>query len=734
MNQRGKGRARRGPAAPTAVALTVLGLLLPACGDSGECLGPLEVGFGRSTLVWRAGAKPGQVGTSTTAEGETYILEMFAEALPTVVGEPDPATKLNWLTDWVLTRLEDRVGEPPAAADPIRNAQPGVYNFLAEPSVGIETPPHVSAAVVRRGSRKVALVRGDLYIMHDQIHRRVASLIEGDTGIGREQLFIAGTHNHSTAHTASPSPGVWMFADAFDPRHFAYVTHQIADAIREANANLEPAELRVTRQTLDNVQHNIIGPARATVTPPGGTTAEEVDAGYPYDHFDSDLLMLRFDSPEGRPLGSVFVFGMHPESLEGGHGLLSGEWPTRVEDAFLAETGVPTMWLPGPLGDVEPDRGRNDPDHEFFRGGFEAMATMASIITAKVLDAWDEAGEQPGTDEPEFAQISRSVHGPEDTPIPNLAELGPRLDSARLVQDSTAMQLHLVRLGDALLVGVPAEVTTDMALNIKSRLDRDEGNVFQGYVWPDNPNWVRAEIERNFSTTELDSSDGVPLPMIVSVTNGYFGYVVTRWEYLNRSHYREGMTFFGETTADHIATSVVSMAREMAGGPRAEFFMPEWSDLDEEGTQQIQDFLVTLEAEVAELSRQVPVGDPAEVGTVLEAPTETVPATEPVRLSWIGGTNDLDPPHVHLEREVSDGVWEPIAHGPSGEVYILFEAPDRWTAQWNQPEASEARVRLWVSGAYRGAEPGVTEPDPLWDPDGANVAYTVESEPFTVTP
>jgi hypothetical protein len=709
------------------LGLMVVGALA-ACGDGdgdGEVLGPLEVGFGRQTLVWRAGAKPGQVGMSDTLEGTNYVMDVLSEALPIIIGgDPDPEVRLRALTEWALRHLDSRTDA----------VEPGMYSFTSEPSFGIETPPHVTAAVVRRGDRKVALVRGDLYIMHEQIHRRVASLVEAETGIGRDELFIAGTHNHSVAHAISPSPGVWLFADAFDPRQFTYVTHQIAEAILEANRNLEPAELRVGRHTLDNVQHNIIGPAVATVAPAEGEPAEEVQAGYPYEHFDSDLLTLRFDSPAGQPIGSVFVFGMHPESLESGHGMLSGEWPTRVEDAFLAETGVPTMWLPGPLGDVEPDRGRINPEHMFFRGGFEAMETMASIITARVLDAWQDTRERTGTDEPEFALISRSVHGPEHYPMPDNAELGVRIQSVRAVQDATAMRLHLIRLGDALLAGIPAEVTTDLAFNLKSRLDQETGNVYQGYVWPDNPDWVRTEVERNFSTTELEPDEGAPLPMIVSVVNGYFGYVVSRWEYLNRDHYRQGMTFFGEDTADHIATSMVSMAREMAGGPTAELFAPAWRDVDEEGVQEIQNFLAALEAEVAEMSRNLPASDPAQVGTVLDAPEATASAEEPVRFSWIGGTNDLDPPHVHLEREVSEGVWEPVAHGPSGDLYVLFEGPDRWTAQWNRPEAGPDPYRLAVRGTYRGAEPGVSEPDPLWDPEGANVVYDVESDPFTVAP
>jgi hypothetical protein len=470
MDWRGNGAARSRGVLGAGLALL---LALQGCGSSEEPLGPLEVGFGRASLVWRAGAKPGQVGTDQVDFYEDYFLNLVAGALPHA-NEPDTRLMLEGATDWALGRMRERVEQTEA----------GTYNYLFEPSVGVEIPPNVSAVVVRRGARKVALVRADMYVMHEQVHRRVAALIEEETGIGQEQLFLSGTHNHSVAHSMSPSIGVWIRTDAFDPRHFAYVSHQIAEAIREADRNLELAELRVARHSLSNVQHNIIGPANAFGTPPGESTEEQVRAGYPYDHFDSDLLMLRFDrAGGGTPLGSIFVFGMHPESLPGGHGLLSGEWPTHVEYAVEEATGAPTMWMPGPLGDVEPDRGRNDPDHHFMRAGFEAMEYMSSLITDRVLDAWDMAGAQPGLDEPTFTTIQRSVHGPESYPLPTIAERPlPRLPMPRVVQDATSMRLHVVRLGDAMLVGVPAEVTTDLALNIKSRLDVEQGNVYQGYI------------------------------------------------------------------------------------------------------------------------------------------------------------------------------------------------------------------------------------------------------------
>jgi hypothetical protein len=673
--------------------------------------GPLEAGFGRASLAWRVGAKPGQVGTAALPERDAFFTQ-GASSLLSITHKP-PAEMLPELTSFARGLLEERSA-----------TQPGQYSFFFEPGAGIELPPEANALVVRRGGVKIALVRADLYVMHEQLQRRVAALIEPETGIGRDALFLVATHNHSAAHALSPAPGVWTRADAFDPRHFVYASQRIADAILEADRNLRPAELRVARQTLGNVQHNVIGTDIVGFAPEEGAPSEPVTVGYPPDHFDPDLLLLRFDAPEGSPLGLLFVFGMHPESLHEGHGMTSGEWPTHVQARLRQRLGAEAIWLPGPLGDVEPDKSKVNPDHDFFRGDFESMDRMVGIITDSVESAWQAAGALPGDRAPALAQIARDVPGPVDYPLPDLAEVGFRVPMVRVAQDTSLMRIHLARLGDALLVGIPAEITTDLALNIKSRLDEPRGNVFQGWVFPENPAWVGERVARNFGDSEIDPARAAPLPMIVSHANGYFGYVVSRWEYENRRHYRQSMTFFGPGTADHIATAALALATELSGGVAASFERQPWHAIDLDGAREIEAYLAGLDALIPAAARAIPESDASQIGTLIEL-------AAPGRFGWIGGTNDLEPPSVWLEQDPDGtGAWQIVAAGPSADIHLLFEAPDRWYAVWRHPRDLPGSLRFRCAGTYRGKLAGASAPDPLWDPDGKNQAYELVSPTF----
>lgn len=707
--------------------------------EEAEAEAPLEVGYARVAIPWRVGAKPGQVGTEPADGFEAEMFEALSGILPVVndvePDESDPTMLFEEATNWTLEMLEEGTEE----------TQPGEYNNWFEPGRGIEQSPDVKATVIDRGDTKVAVVRADVYLMHDYIQMRVADLVEESTGLSRDEIFLVGTHNHSAAQPSSPAPGVWSLADGFDPRHFVYLTRGIARAIEEADGDRREARLRTRRTTFDEVQFNIIGPSTTTYSPDGGDP-EEIEVGYPYDHFDDDLDLLYFDEADEphEPIALIFSLGMHPETLPDDHGLTSGEFPIHTEKHLRRRLGTPAIWLTGALGDIEPDQAENDPDHDFWRHSFDALHDMSQTVADGVEEAFDELVEdqQPRT-EPQLRNLSRDIPGTEDYPIPTSAYLeGERMVTPRLLHASSLIRLHTIRLGDVLLAGLPAEVTTDLSRNIKSRLDDEDDEVYQGYVWPDNPDWVEERVDQNFTTEQVDADDGAPIPVVTSMVNGYIGYVVTRWEYENREHYRMHMTPNGPDTADHLAGSLVDLVDEMMGGPAADFDHPDWIDEDLEGVDELLAFFEQLEQEVPEIEREIPVGDPEVVGEVIAEPTAVAVdeideklATHPaVAFRWHGGTNDLPPPEVSLERK-EEGEWSGLADGPGLSIHLLNDGDDRWTArlypEYEPPEiAADDELRFRVEGFWRTDTDGTSEPDPLFDPDGRNDAYGIESEVF----
>ncbi len=717
--------------------------LSPRPDDASRDATGLTAGFATVDMTWRAGAKPGQVGT----EADTAAMIELWRGLGKVLLHgyhyqtlDRPVVFLEYATAWTLDHLEARVAD-------IRY---DVYNTVFEPGRGLHTRATAKAMVLADGEDKVAVVRADLYLMQKHIWRRVTELVAEETGIPPEHILIAATHNHSAADAAFTAAGLASLADDFDPRHFVWITHRIAEAIIAADRVRVPASMGAIRSTLRAVQRNVIGPATGQAIPPGGTEPVDVPAGYPVDFFDDALWILYFnDLSSGERIGAYVVFGMHPESLEDGHGLLSSDFFGPMEAGLEKRWGCPVMWSPGALGDVEPDNGTNT-GTDYWREDFAVLDQQVQVLVDAIGPVLEtpSATDQvlPSRNDIDVDARLRLFAGPPNTnyPGPNpwmlpvTEYLSPEwpITCVRAMTETANLVLQAVRLGDVLLLGSPSEVTTDMALHIRSRVDDVEGDLYQGYVWPDAEPWVADYVDQNFDDSELTAGEGFAMPIVLSQVNDWMGYMVTRWEFDNRNHYRQSLTLYGDETANYLAASFEGLARELRGEPAvySAWDDPSWADLDLE--DDVYAFVADLDGWVSDWARDIPPSDPFLVGRVLQDPwleddgEMHVPA---VHFQWGGGTSDLGFPRVIVQQDVGFGVWEDVIDETDPHLWLLYRSGGYWEAVWHLVDPSwQGNFRFLVTGVSRGTVAGVSDPDPLWDPEGMNRTYQVVSLSISV--
>lgn len=116
------------------------------------------------------------------------------------------------------------------------------------------------------------------------------------------------------------------------------------------------------------------------------------------------------------------------------------------------------------------------------------------------------------------------------------------------VEETAALHLMAVRIGDIAATFCPCEQFTDGALNIQSRLNKVAGDVWKGWDWttqkrPDGTDFGQqnahtdlggeaepadpARIKGSFThreITEYGAQDGYGLTVAVGMANDYFGY------------------------------------------------------------------------------------------------------------------------------------------------------------------------------------------------------------------
>jgi hypothetical protein len=353
------------------------------------------------------------------------------------------------------------------------------------------------------------------------------------------------------------------------------------------------------------------------------------------------------------------------------------------------------------------------------------------------------------------------------------------------VEENTRIRLQVFRLGEVLLASCACEAQVDLILNLESRLNDVEGDMFLGYDWSgectenaegylcrdrqvtaaaydrmvaqvhndakgwDDPAYAPyanseptdpAEIKGNFTHEELPAERGFALPVGIGHAGDYVGYTVSYREYMSRDHYRKALQTYGPHTADYMVTRLVRMAGALKGGPALE---PEVNQAQADADELRQESLARAMGAASGRAYDAWLASlPADVGPVeaLVQPDD-VERFEAATFTWRGGSNAVDNPDVRVERQV-DGAWQPFAD-MSGEVQTLVEFPKgvegvadthtgrqewRWTAGFEAFSGFPSRFGSTPEGTYRFVVEGASRVS------GSTEAYVVESEPFQVRP
>jgi hypothetical protein len=310
-----------------------------------------------------------------------------------------------------------------------RSVDPAAHATSKRPSYGVQSRLQTRALVVEGGDgRLVAIVKNDLYIPQDLLWRRTALLLEAkNIGIGRGNLTMTSTHNHSSPFYSSTSPGAWTFQDVYDVRFFDYYAKRMALAVERAASDLRPARVGASVSYFDKAHRHSFGPAIADDGSP---------AGYPNSDADHDLTVVRFDDVSDparpKPLANLVNWSLHPEMLDG-NDLISGDYVAPLERMTDRATGAVTIYTQNAVGTAEPERSTYHSIHqrlEFTHREYAQSEYAARLIADSAIDTWrDVARETPARQyadrfvafrtELPVAVVDRFYPGPFSHPYPS---------------------------------------------------------------------------------------------------------------------------------------------------------------------------------------------------------------------------------------------------------------------------------------------------------------------------
>ncbi len=180
----------------------------------------------------------------------------------------------------------------------------------------VKTRLNARAIVVDDGDERLAIVVVDSCMMPRPLLDQAKELTSKQSRISPQRILISATHAHS-----APSTLACLGTEA-DPNYVPFLRIKLAQAILEAERNLEPARVGwAVRNAADYtaLRRWIRRPDRLADDPFGNPTVRaNMHAGRAWDDVtgesgpeDPDLTMISFQAIDGRPIAVLANFSMH---------------------------------------------------------------------------------------------------------------------------------------------------------------------------------------------------------------------------------------------------------------------------------------------------------------------------------------------------------------------------------------------------------------------------------------
>jgi hypothetical protein len=256
---------------------------------------------------------------------------------------------------------------------------------------------HARSLVLDNGRTKLAIVVCDSCMIPREVLDKAKHLAHGHTGIPLDQITVSATHTHS-APTAGP-----VFQSDPDPHYLEFLAVRIADGIRRAHHNLQPALVgwgvgRDATQVFNRrwrmkagtkLENPFGGVDQVRMNPVVGSP----DLDEPAGPIDPEVGVLSVRHADGKPLAVLANYSLHYVGGTGGGDISAdyyGVFAERVGQLLSATGQDPpfvAMMSNGTSGDI------NNIDFRHARETQPPYAQIRKVAEVLAVEAVGVAGQ-----------------------------------------------------------------------------------------------------------------------------------------------------------------------------------------------------------------------------------------------------------------------------------------------------------------------------------------------------
>jgi hypothetical protein len=213
-----------------------------------------------------------------------------------------------------------------------------------EQAEGIDMDMWVTALALSDKTTTAIILDLDIQILTNQRADQIRAAVSKATGLPIQNIRAAATHTHSgpVPYKSWIEKGYEMVAPWFDN-----VARWSAEAATEALAGLQPVELRSGRGECH------INANRRAVRPNG----ERFLGINPEGPCDREVLAVRLDTVEGKPLATLVNYACHATIMGPPNRLITPDYPGAMKRVVEEAIGGKCLFFQGSAGDQGPMQG-----------------------------------------------------------------------------------------------------------------------------------------------------------------------------------------------------------------------------------------------------------------------------------------------------------------------------------------------------------------------------------------
>ncbi len=207
-----------------------------------------------------------------------------------------------------------------------------------ERAEGVDLPLWATVLVLAKGETRAAIVDVDALHVPSKFCAEVRSAISAVSDIPPEHIRISASHTHS-GPSWSTSTWVRQGVDMIEP-YVATVKNKLVGAVWEATRSLRPVHVGFEK-----------GECRVNVNrrlrlPDGRIVVGQNPLGF----VDPEMIVARFDGPEGSPLATLVNYACHPTIMAHLNRQITPDYPGPLRRVVEASLGGRCLFLQGATG------------------------------------------------------------------------------------------------------------------------------------------------------------------------------------------------------------------------------------------------------------------------------------------------------------------------------------------------------------------------------------------------